>query len=897
MKQERGRLAALFERILRVYPEDFRRLFAEDMADQFARRCAESYRSGGRLFLYAFAVRTTLEVLVEGALEHSRSLRNRRPRGRGRRKPRSFEMSIEMTTEIRHALRSLGKTPAFTLLAILTLGLGIAVTTTMFSLTSTLLFAELPVSDPEGMVFVWARNERASENRTPLSLPEVAELRAEVTSFASVGTAVEESLQLTSGPEPRRVVVFRVTDNFFDVWGVKTILGRSFLPGEDRASAPPTALLSHGFWERSLGSDPKAVGTTLDLDGKPHLVVGVVSPKMEFGDLSSVDLWVPMGRELLTAKRDERLAFTQARLEPGVSASEAQKECELLASRLHQLHPESRGWSFRVSPVADEVLNQDDRSIVLVLFISVGFVLFIACANVANMLMARTAARSREIAVRLALGARRGGIVRGFLTEAMLLSLGGALVGLLLSRGLLDLLVLITSGQQWIYRAASIDHRALLFTLAIAAITPLFFAFLPSLSASRPDLTASLKEGARAGTGRLALRSRGFLVAAQIAMALSIMVVTGLLARHVWQMKNAGLGFEPEGVLTVAPELPEAKYPTAIEAKLFYDELVEGARSTPGVVDAAVVSPVPLAATGQRLNFRIEGRSAASTEAEESPSAYFFTSGPRYLSLMKIPLLRGRDFAPTDDDPSVRVALLNETGASRYFSQGDAVGSRIQLGRDPDGSWIEIVGVVGDVVHLDEKVPSVPQIYLAFAQSPAVSMSVVARAGGEESALAERLRALVLSLEPDATVQTRTLPELRREVFASADAVIALFAVFAGFALAMASMGIYGVMSYAVSQRERELGIRMALGADRGDVTRMVAAQGSKLVALGALAGLAGAALLSRMLSGVLFEMDLFDPATLATVTGVLVFVAFVSNWLPARRATRVDPIATLRAE
>jgi putative ABC transport system permease protein len=889
MNEDRGRLTSLFERILRVYPDDFRRLFAEDMADEFSRRCADTYRRGGRLFLYGFALRTSLEILVEGAFERSRSHR-RRVGARGQRR-RTLWRS-DMRTELRHALRSLGKTPVFTVLAVLTLGLGVAVTTTMFSLTSTLLFAEHPVSHPESLVFVWGRNERASENRAPLSLPEVAELREEVTSFESVGMAIEESLQLTSVPEPRRVVAFRVTDNFLDVWGVGTILGRGFLPGEDRPGAQPTLLLSHGFWERELGSDPKIVGTTLDLDGKPHLVVGVVSPKMELGDISNIDVWVPLGRELATAKRDERLAFAQARLKAGVSSSEAQKECELLAARLGREHPESAGWSFRVSSVEEETLNQDDRALFVVLSISVAFVLFIACANVANMLMARTAARSREIAVRLALGARRSAILRHFLTEALLLSLGSALVGLLLARGLLDLLVLITSGQMWILRAASIDHRVLAFTLSIAAVTPLFFALLPALSASRPDLTGSLKEGARAGTGRRKRSSRGLLVTAQIAMAVSIMVVTGLLARHIASIKSAGLGFEPEGVLSVAPELPEEKS----QATLFYRQLLERARATPGVIEAALVSPVPLAASGQRLNFRIEGRSVA--EDEESPSAYCFTTGPGYLSVMRIPVLRGRDFADTDDEVAPRVALLNENAASRFFPGGDPIGARMQLVREgDDGPWIEIVGLVGDVVHLDENNPTVPQIYLAFTQSPATNLSVVARTAGDPAALADPLRALVLSLEPDASVQTRTLLELRREVFASADGVIALFAIFAGFALAMAAMGIYGVMSYAVSQRERELGIRMALGADRSDVTRMVAAQGAKWVAFGALAGLVGAVLLGRMLSGVVFGVSLFDPPTFASVTGILVVVAFVSNWVPARRATRVDPIATLRAE
>jgi predicted permease len=800
-----------------------------------------------------------------------------------------------MRTEIRHALRSLGKTPAFTALSIGTLGLGIAVTTTMFSLTSTLLFSELPVSAPESMVFVWGRNERASENRALLSLPEVADLRTEVASFESVATAEEDSLQWTGLPEPRRLTAFRVTDNFFEVWGVGSILGRTFLPGEDRPGAQPTVVLSHGFWERELGSDPDLLGSTLVLDGRPHVVLGVVSPNMEFGDLSRIDLWLPLAREMATAKRDERISFSQARLKAGASPSDAQKECDLLASRLQRAHPESLGWSFRVSAVKDEILSSDDRSLVVVLFISVAFVLFIACANVANMLLARTAGRSREIAVRLALGSRRSGILRHFVVEALLLSLGSALVGLLLARGLLDFLVFVTHGELWIYRAASIDRRVLVFTVAVAAVTPLLFALLPALSASRPDLAGSLKEGSRSGTGRGKRRSRGLLVAAQIAMALCIMVVTGLLARTVGALKSAHLGFEPEGLLSVLAELPEVQYAAGNGARLYYRELLDRARETPGVVDAALVSPLPLSSPGQRLNFRVEGGSVV--EDEGSPSAYFFTSGPGYPSVMGIPLLRGRDFAVGDDELAPRVALLSETAAERFFPGGDPIGSRIQLLREAEGTWIEIVGLVGDVAHLDQNLPRVPQVYLALAQNPETAVSLVARAAADPSALADPLRALAASLEPDASIQTQTLTELRRRLFSSADAIISLFAIFAGFALLMASMGIYGVMSYAVSQRERELGIRIALGADRADVTRMVAAQGAKLVALGAIAGLMGAVLLGRMLSGVVYGISLFDPLTFASVTGILVAVALVSNWVPARRATRVDPIAALRAE
>jgi predicted permease len=879
-------LCAAFGRLVLLYPPEFRRLFAADMVSHFRRSAGVAYRRGGRTRLYVFGLTTFLGVA--GAAMAERARRRREPRT-----ARRGDVMNGWNQDLRLAFRALRKTPAFTALAVLTLGLGIAVNTTIFSLVSTLLFSELPLKDPDGFVFLWAVNERAGERRSALSLPEVAEIRREARSLSAVVFAVEESLLLDGEGGARRVAANRVTADFFDVWGVDCVLGRCFLAGEDRPGAPPVAVVSHGFWERQLGSDAQAIGTLLRLDGLPTTIVGVASPKMEFGGLSEFEVWIPIGVELETAPRDERVAFTQARLEPGVSPEEAGRELEAIAGRLEREHPESAGYGFRVSSVEDELLNEDDRSVFVVLGLSVALVLLIACANVANMLMARASARAREIALQLALGARRSRILRQFGAEALVLSMLAGLVGLVLARALLDFLVYLTAGRTWILSAAEIDRRVLAFTLGISLAMPLLFALIPSLRASRPDLAASLKEGARAGTGMRARSGRGFLMASQVAMALTLMITTALLARTIHEFKTRHLGFETEGVAAATIELSHVRHER--DVRQFYEALMARASETSGSRGVSVVSPLPLT-TGQRRSFLIEG-AAPPGKDEEAPSAYRFVAGPGYLQVMGIPILAGRDFSSSDREGSAPVALLNKSAADRYFAGEMPIGRRIRLSSDEADRWIEVVGVVGDVVHLDDELPRAPQFYLPFAQAPSPDATVVARTT-EPALFAESLRAEVDALgADDALAGVRTMKEISEEELANADAITVLFGIFAGFALIMASMGIYAVMSYAVSQRERELSIRLALGAKRNDVLRMVVLQGAKLSMAGMAVGLVGALLLSRLLDGAVFGMSLSHPATYALVTAALGAVALLSNYAPARRATRLDPIAALRAE
>jgi putative ABC transport system permease protein len=900
--RDRELLRPAFGRILRLYPEAFRRLFADDMTSLFERRSKDALDEHGRLGLYRFAVATFAGMAAMAMVEqwdvHRRTRRRHvgiRIQGGGRRSRDRGRITMGIIRDLRSAFRTLVKSKAFTLIAVSTLALGIGVNTTIFSVVNALLFSELPVTEADRFVFLWATNERAGENRTALSFPEVADLRASVQSFEGISVGYEDNFILTGEREPSRVSGFRVSDNMFPLWGVRTILGRSFEKGEDRPGAAPVAVLSDGFWKRHFGEDPRVVGSTIRLDGEAYTVVGVLSPKMEFGDLSAIDVWVPLRMDLATTRRDDRRAFTQARLKPGVSVEEASEECRTVAARLEREHPESEGWSFRVSPVSQEIMNDDDNAMMWALIVSVAFVLWIACVNVANMLMARSTARTREVALRLALGSGRFRLVRQFLTEGFLLSIAACGLGLLLSRGLLELFF-VTSDQNWIYSKAVVDSRVLLFTLGISFLTPFLFALLPSLRASRPNLIESLKEGGRAGAGRTTLRSRGLLMAGQVAMALMLMLVTGLLIRSEIELKTANLGFEPQGVLSVGLDLPRTQYLSDDQVRNFYRELVERSLATPGVAEAAVVDPVPLSERGGRRNLRIQGLSTA--ESHESPSAYFFTVSPGYLSTMKIPLLRGRDFGEGDREGAPRVALINREAAERLFEGEDPLGRLIQPAGTSESEWFEIVGVTGNVAHLDRKVPVVPQVYLPFAQGPSAAMSLVVRTAGAPESVVEPIRNVVKALDPQLPVdEILTMEERRHREFANVDAIVLMFFVFAAFALVMASMGIYGVMSYAVSQREREIGIRMALGAKRSDVVHMIVSEGGKRVVLGTVAGLAGALALGRLLSGILFGVSPFDPLTFVTVTLVLVVVAFLANYVPARRATRIDPIRTLRAE
>ena len=510
--------------------------------------------------------------------------------------------------DLRYGARSLVKNPGFTLLAAGTLALGIGVNTTIFSLVNTLLFAELPITDPDTFGLVEAVSTESNDTESPATLADFALLTEDTNVFVDTAVAVRKHFVLTGEGEPAYVQALSVSANYFELWGVGTVLGRGFADGEDRPGAPPVTVLSHGFWSRHYGEDPNVVGDEILLDGQPYTIVGILSPKMEFGFLAQIDIWVGLRVDPATAPR-ERNALLSVRVDPEVPFDRARDEAAAVASKLAEIYPDThRGWTLRVQSVSEALLDEDGRSFVAILNATVGLVLLIACANVANMVMARATTRSKEVAVRIALGAGRLRLVRQLLVESFLLSAIAAGIGLLLTQGLLDLLVLITSGRHILFQMADIDGQVLAYTFAITAVTPLIFALLPSLRASRPDLGGMLKDGTRGGDGRVALGARGVLVIAQVGMALLLMVIISLLVRNLSEKRRIDLGIDHEGILSAQLALPETKYEDGAARTQFYDALIARLEATPGIRAAAAVNEIPLTGFGARRTLSVEGR-------------------------------------------------------------------------------------------------------------------------------------------------------------------------------------------------------------------------------------------------------------------------------------------------
>lgn len=903
-------LSSLIAGALRCYGPDFQRVFGDDVIRLFTRQYEARAASKGRLGLAWFVVTTLVSLTLHGLLDRAGDRLSRKPSVS--RPPRGTSMT-SFFHDLRQGLRASFTSPAFAVVAAFTLGLGIAVNTTLFSLVNALLLSELPVSEPASFAFVWSTSERMGTSRSLLLLADAQALREEARSLEGVAVALEASSVLNDGTEsPSRVLTMRVTQNLFDVWGIETVLGRAFVPGEDRPGGDEVAVLSHGFWDRRYGRDPEVLGRVVQLDGEPHTIVGVLSPRMEFGDISNVDFWVPLGLDLATDMPGVRTAFVSVRIAEGVSVESAQEEATLIASRREEQDPaHNEGWGLRISPVEEELLNEEDAAVMLVAALCGGFVLLIACTNVANMFLARATTRSREIAVRLAMGASRARLLRQLLTEGLLLALPAGGIGLFLTGAITRTLVLVSAEQQWIYRAMKLDGNVLAFALAVTLATPLVFALAPSLRAARLDVSSALREGGRSGTSRKALRARGLLVATQVAMALSLMIVTGLLVRAAVVLRTFDLGFETRGLLTAELRLSERDYPSGDDQLRFYDELGSRAASLPNVVGVALVNPAPLTLAPPARPFAIEGGSG---DYRDRPSAQITVVSPGYFGLLGIDLVRGRDVDERDDATSARVALLNERAAEKFFADKDPLGRRIRTtdgggvegGGNEPGEWLEIVGIVGDT--FDTEVASVtgarewaaPTVFLPIAQSPTPRVTLLVRSAPSSppEALLGELRSRVAELDDGPIlVGTGTLDEVRDLLYASANAIMSLFLVFAVFALFMASMGIYSVMSYAVTEREHEIGLRMALGANRESISRMVLGQSGRFVLAGSVAGLALAFVFGRLIAATLIGVSPHDPFTFVSVLAVLLVVALVANYIPTRRATRVDPLSALRAD
>ena len=795
--------------------------------------------------------------------------------------------------DLRYGARQLLRSPGFTLAAALTLALGIGANASIFSVVNGVLLQPLAYDDSDRIIVVWGKHPQIG--REAASLPDFADWRAQNSTFESMAGAARGFLTLTGGEEPERLMATLVTGDFFDVLRVRPVLGRGFLPEEDRPGAGRVVLIGHGLWQRRFGGDPNIVGRTLTLNGELYTVVGVAPPHLNL--LSSSELWAPLARDPVQAGRRNDFLFVAGRLKPGVGLEQAQADLEALTARLEQQYPNTNtGWRAELVPLHQQIVG-GVRTTLLVLLGAVGFVLLIACANVANLMLARAGTRGREIAIRTALGAGRLRLVMQLLTESLLLAVLGGGVGLLLAVWGVAALALASVPGIPRLGEVRVDAAVLAFAAVLSVLTGVLFGLAPALHASRSDINESLKEGGRGGAGSLGRhRFRGALVVAEVALSLILLIGAGLMIRSLHRLANLQTNFNRESLLTLQISLPQARYAGTPERGLFYQQLLERVRALPGVTSATSMTPLPLTGGGNFWSFSIAGRPDPPPGEVQDASIVF--AGERTVETLQIPLLQGRLYTDAEARNAEPVVLINQTLARRYFREKDALGQRVTFGdpQAPDAQWLTIVGVVGDIRQEPVKQEVYPEVYVL---QPRPTMALVLRTTADDPlSVAPSVRNAVRELDPDLPVSSvRTMHEVLANVLAARRYSMLLLSLFAVAALVLAAVGIYGVMSYAVTQRRHEIGIRLALGAQRSDILRLIVRHGMLLTGIGLAVGLTGAFWLARSLSGLLAEVQATDPVTFFGVAALLAAVALAACWVPARRAMRVDPMVALRYE
>ncbi|HKQ53228.1 MAG TPA: ABC transporter permease [Pyrinomonadaceae bacterium] len=799
--------------------------------------------------------------------------------------------------DVRYGIRLLLKTPGVTFVAVLALALGIGANTAIFSVVNTVLLRPLPYDKPEQLAVALNVNLKRGVTQTSFSFLNFADYRAQNSSFESLAAYNDVSSALT-GETPEQVAGIDATAELFRVLGVKPLLGRTFAPEDERAGGVPVIVISHGMWQRRFGSDPKIVGRQITLDGKSRTIVGVLPEGFRFQFTNDPpEFWTPMDPvNSMNKQRGANYLHLLGRLKDGVSMQQAETELKTIATRLEQQYQSDNAGRTVKLVSAQENLVGELRPTLLVLLGAVAFVLLVACANVANLLLARAAGRGREMAVRTALGASRPRIVRQLLTESVLLSLIGGAFGLLLSLWGIDLLSAFVPADIPRVGETRLDLTVLSFTLGATLLTGLIFGLAPALSAAKLDLNEALKEGGRSTSeGRGRHRMRSLLIVSEVALSLVLLVGAGLLIKSFIRLRNVNPGFDPRGVLTASLSLSSAKYEEDEQLTRFVDQTTARVAQVPGVEAVGAVMPLPFSGNNISISYTVDGQPAPPPGEEPVSGARIITPG--YLRAMGIPVIRGRAFTERDDSNAPKVILINETLARKHFAGVDPVGQRLKVGiNDING---EIVGVVGDVRSSSLSKEAGPEFYVPYAQVPIGDVSLVVRASSADPApLTQSLRAAVQELDPDQPLyEVHTMNALLSESVSRQRFSMTLLALFAALALMLASVGIFGVMSFLVTQRTHEIGIRMALGAQRRDVLKMVVGQGMKLTLVGVALGLAAAFALTRLMSSLLYGVSATDPLTFAGVSLLLAGVALLACYVPARRAMKVDPMVALRYE
>jgi putative ABC transport system permease protein len=802
-------------------------------------------------------------------------------------------------TELRFARRNLSKTPVLTAVVLVTLALGIGATTAIFSVVDAVLLTPIPYPEPDRLVALIDTNPEAGLPRFSTSPPDFLDWRDQSTSFEHMTAITRSDVSLTGDGDPEQLLGASVTGDFFGVLGVPPRLGRGFTPEDNRPGAQRVVVLSHALWQRRFGGDPGILGRVLTLDGEPHTVVGVAAESFRFP--SDAEVWRPLALEITDDMRGGHWLSTFARLRPGVTLEEAQTEMETIARRLAEAYPDTNtGWSVNLFRL-DDLVVEDVQTALWVLMATVGLVLLIACANVASVLLARNAGRQREVAIRSALGAGRGRLLGQFLAESVLLALGGGALGLVLAYWGTRLLVSLHPDALPSNVEVGIDGTVLLFAVGVSLLTGLLFGLAPGFQATDVDLRGSLQEGGRGakGSGRRARRLRDGLVLAEVALAVILLLGAGLLLRSLVALQGESPGFEPNPVLTLRFKLPETRYGEEEQQVAFYRELDAELASLPGAEVAGVGYPLPFSGSGYLLTFAVEGR--PKPEPNQEPAAHVRFVTPRYLEALGVPLLQGRRLAESDRRDGPRVALINQRMAEQMWPGEDPRGKRFTFGDpgDEDTEWIEVVGMVGDV--RDQALDREPEMetYVSLYQFPRRSAGIAVRSAGPAPAtLAGSAQRVLHRIDKDLPAyRVEPMSAMIQRSMAPDRFGTALLGLFAALALALAAVGIYGVVGYHVARRTREVGVRLALGAARGHVLRLVLRQAMGPVLLGAAAGLAVAPFLTRLLESLLYRVGALDPVTFAAVPVALAAVGFLACLLPALRATRIDPLEALREE
>ena len=805
--------------------------------------------------------------------------------------------------DVRYAARMLLKSPGFTLVAVLTLALGIGANTAIFSFIDGVLLKPLPYGDPERIVMVWEKPPGGDRNG--ISTLNYLDWKRQNTVFDAMAAQTGGSMTMTGGERPEMLRGSRVSARYFDIFGVKAALGRTFAPDEDEEGKAGVVVISHRSWRERFGADKSIVGRKLMLDGKPYTLVGVLPMNSSY-DRGRTEIWAPLVFEPKHMTRNFHWFRAYARLKPGLSIEQARAEMNVIGARIEKQYPDSnKGWGVTVDRFVDRFVGDQLRRSLYIMMAAVGAVLLIGCANLANLTLARGASREKEVAIRGALGAGRWRLMRQFLTENVLLSLLGGAAGLGLGYALVAGLKLLIPPFMLPSEAnVEVDIRVLLFTLAIATLTGVVFGMAPALQAASPNLAGSMKEGGRGTTANRARgRLRATLVVAQMALAFILLTGAGLLIRSFQELQRVNAGFDASNVLTMGIPLSPVKFTESGPAIAHMQRILDGVGSIPGVRDAAITAALPLQGWSYGMPFQIAGKPFK--DRANRDACFFKMISPGYFHALGIQFRKGRGLTEKDVKGSPPVAVVNETMARRFFPDEDPIGKRIlvqeiifakpQLG--PEIPW-EVVGVIAD-----EKIGGLDDIksagmYVSYAQSSTGFMSLVVKGIVNPETLQQAIRHEVQQVDRDQPLtDIRTMEAIKTESVASNKLRTTLLGAFAGIALALAAIGIYGVISYSVTQRTHEMGVRLALGASRRDILRLILGGGMTLTAVGLAIGVAGALALTRLLATLLFGVSATDPATMAAMAALLSMVALMACFVPARRATAVDPLVALREE